>query len=102
MLVLMLVRLCHRHDKSRERSSKFVELCVLLIICEVGIIFSGAALKVGNVAVYDEVDLPPTTFSSSVIPTEPNTDYITTTMSQTPPITTHHNMAYGNVCVSHN
>ena len=75
---------------------------MLLIICEVGIIFSGAALKVGNVAVYDEVDLPPTTSSSSVIPTEPKTDYVTTTISQTPPITTHHNMAYGNVCVSHN
>ena len=53
-----------------------------------------------NVAVYDEVHLPPT--SSSVIPTEPNPDYVTTTMSQTPPITTQHNVAYGNVCVSHN
>ena len=97
----MLVQLCHRHTKSKERASNFVELCVLLI-CEVDIIFSGAALKVGNVAVYDEVDLPPITSSSSVIPTEPNTDYVTTTMSQTPPITTQHNMAYGNVCVSHN
>ena len=50
-----------------------------------------------NVAVYEEIDFPPTTSSSSVIPTEPNTDYVTTTMSQTPPITTQHNniVAYG-------
>ena len=102
MLVLVLVRLCHRHTKSRERSSKFVELCLLLIICDVDIYFSGAAVEMRNVAVYDEVDLPPTTSSSSVIPTEPNTDYVTTIMSQTPPITTQHNVAYGNVCVSHN
>ena len=101
LLVLVLVRLCHRHDKSRDKSSKFLELCVLLM-CEVVIIFSGAALKVGNAAVYDEVDLSPTTSSSSVIPTAPNTDYVFTTMSQTPPISTHHNVAYGNVCVSHN
>ena len=50
-----------------------------------------------NTAVYDAVDLPPTTSSSSVIPTEPNTDYVTTTMSQTPPITTQHNVAYRNI-----
>ena len=56
----------------------------------------------GNVAVYDEVDLPPTTSSSSLIPTAPNTDYVTTTMSQTPPISTHYNVAYGNICVPHN
>ena len=60
-------------------------------------IFSEAAVEMRNIAVYDEVDLPPTTSSLSIIPTEPNTDYVTTTMSQTPPITTHHNMAYGNI-----
>ena len=31
VLVLVLVRLCHRHTKSRDRASNFVELCVLLI-----------------------------------------------------------------------
>ena len=97
VLVLVLVRLCHRHTKSKDRASNFVELCVLIIICEVDIIFSGAAVEMRNVAVYDEIGHPPTTSSSSVIPTEPNTDYVTTTMSQTPPITTHHNMAYGNI-----
>ena len=64
------------------------------------------------VAVYDEIVLPPTTSSSSstVIPTEPNTAYHTTTRMQsrttavptacnvayetTTPITTAHNVAY--------
>ena len=68
-----------------------------MCICEVFCIISETAVEMRNIAVYDEVDLPPTTSSSSIIPTEPNTDYVTTTMSQTPPITTQHNMAYGNI-----
>ena len=98
VLVLVLVRLCHRHTKSRKRDSMFVSVKYIIII--IHHIFSGVAVEMRNVAVYDEVDLPPTTSSSSVIPTETNTDYVTTTMSQTPPISTQHNMAYGNVCVS--
>ena len=31
LLVLVLVRLCHRHTKSRDKSSNFLVLCVLLI-----------------------------------------------------------------------
>ncbi|CAI8005719.1 hypothetical protein GBAR_LOCUS4371 [Geodia barretti] len=46
-----------------------------------------AGLQTRNV-VYDEVVLPPTTTPSSVIPTEPNTAYVTTT------IPTDQNVAY--------
>ena len=46
-----------------------------------------AVLQTRNV-VYDEVVLPPTTTPSSVIPTEPNTAYVTTT------IPTDQNVAY--------
>ena len=54
-------------------------------------ISSGAARQIRSMPVYDEVVLPPTT--SSAIPTEPNTAYVTTTMSRNI-ITTDHNVAY--------
>ena len=56
-----------------------------LVVC----VFSLAAgLQTRNAVVYDEVVLSPTTTSSSVIPTEPNTAYVTTT------IPTDQNVAY--------
>ncbi|CAI8046216.1 hypothetical protein GBAR_LOCUS25542 [Geodia barretti] len=51
------------------------------------------SVQTRNAVVYDEVVLPPT--SSSVIPTEPNTAYVTTTVSQTTTIPTDQNVAYG-------
>ena len=56
-------------------------------------ISSGEARQIRSMPVYDEVVLPPTT-SSSAIPTEPNTAYVTTTMSRNNNITTDHNVAY--------
>ena len=56
-------------------------------------ISSGTAHQMRTMPVYDEVVLPPTT-SSSAIPTEPNTAYVTTTMSRNNNITTDHNVAY--------
>ncbi|CAI8051905.1 hypothetical protein GBAR_LOCUS28403 [Geodia barretti] len=47
-----------------------------------------AGFQTRNAVVYDEVVLSPTTTPSSVIPTEPNTAYVTTT------IPTDQNVAY--------
>ena len=58
-----------------------------------GVVFVYNELPPAPVAVHDEVVLPPTSSSSSsVIPTEPNTGYVSTTMSHTKP--TDQNVAY--------
>ncbi|CAI8044752.1 hypothetical protein GBAR_LOCUS24791 [Geodia barretti] len=69
--VLLLVKVRHYYSRSKSPSD--------------------AGLQTKNV-VYDEVVLPPTTTTSSVIPTEPNTAYVTT---QTTTIPTDQNVAYG-------
>ncbi|CAI7991644.1 hypothetical protein GBAR_LOCUS792 [Geodia barretti] len=73
VLVMVVVKHLHRRSKSRNATN------------------TGTAHQMRTMPVYDEVVLPPTT-SSSVIPTEPNTAYVTTTMSRN--ITTDHNVAY--------
>ena len=65
-------------------------VCAKFLIIQLGI-SSGESRQMSSMPVYDEVVLPPTT-SSSVIPTEPNTAYVTTTMSRN--VTTDHNVAY--------
>ena len=62
-----------------------------------GVVFVYIELPPAPVAVHDEVVLPPTSSScssssSSVIPTEPNTGYVSTTMSHT--ISIDQNVAY--------
>ncbi|CAI8007708.1 hypothetical protein GBAR_LOCUS5345 [Geodia barretti] len=68
VVVLVMVRRYHNHSKSTHA-------------------LDAAGLQTRNV-VYDEVALSPTTTPSSVIPTEPNTAYVTTT------IPTDQNVAY--------
>ena len=75
---------------AKPASVLFIGKCsYFLVVC----VFSAAAvLQTRNAVVYDEVVLPPTsTTPSSVIPTEPNTAYVTT---QTTTIPTHQNVAY--------
>ncbi|CAI8021146.1 Neurotrypsin, partial [Geodia barretti] len=76
-VVFVVVGLCRRH-KTSIKSSFPIEV---------------ATLQTRNSAVYDEVVLPPAN-PSSIIPTEPNTAYVTNTVSQTRPITTEPNVAY--------